>query len=138
MALKFELHKLFNLECHVMPCSLMGKSSWLRTTAFPMDYSQAPATASMPLGTIPPATHSYDRLSDSATIQAGPSGSATAGPAARSGTATAGPAAGDNSTHGGDASNWAELPPMLSLECPICLESPRDTVLVPCGHLLCK
>ena len=94
-----------------------------------MDYSQAPFAASVataassPLGTTnpPAATGSSDWQSyDSLTMQAGPSGT-TAG-----------------TSRGGDASDWAELPPMLSLECPICLESPRDTVLVPCGHLLCR
>jgi len=29
-------------------------------------------------------------------------------------------------------------PPPSSSECPICLERPKDTLLIPCGHVLCK
>ena len=39
---------------------------------------------------------------------------------------------------GSDTDYSAMVPTSVPVDCPICLEHPRDTLLVPCGHLLCK
>ena len=37
-----------------------------------------------------------------------------------------------------DTAYLEEASSSMPVDCPICFEQPRDTLLMPCGHLLCK